>query len=210
MSYRGVLSLGPLLQGDKVYLGPIEDEDLPVLSRWFRDTVFLRQLDARTAHPRSAAEIAEWLGAAGSGRDFLFAVRPAGDSTLVGFLEIDGILWNQGVCGLSLAVGTPYRGRGFGREALALALNFAFYELNLRRVQLTVFSYNRPAIGLYHKLGFTKEGTYREFVQRDGEVHDMYLYGMLRREWDHRQDGTQKTMPASGTAPPTGTTGPAT
>jgi RimJ/RimL family protein N-acetyltransferase len=67
---------------------------------------------------------------------------------------------------------------------MRLLLHFAFGELNLRRVQLTVFSYNAAAIRLYEKLGFRREGAFREFVQRDGQLYDLYLYGLLRREWE--------------------------
>jgi RimJ/RimL family protein N-acetyltransferase len=49
---------------------------------------------------------------------------------------------------------------------------------------LTVFSYNDWAIRLYEKLGFQREGVFREFLQRDGQVYDMLLYGLLRREWE--------------------------
>ena len=65
-------------------------------------------------------------------------------------------------------------------------LDPAFGELNLHRVQLTVFAYNERAIALYEKLGFVREGVYREFMACDGVRYDMYLYGLLRREWEAR------------------------
>jgi RimJ/RimL family protein N-acetyltransferase len=80
-------------------------------------------------------------------------------------------------------------GKGYGNEATRLALGFAFNELNLHRVQLTVFDYNSRAIHLYEKLGFQQEGIYREFLQRDGRRFDMYLYGLLRHEWEARERG---------------------
>jgi RimJ/RimL family protein N-acetyltransferase len=49
-------------------------------------------------------------------------------------------------------------------------------------VQLTVFSPSRRAIALYEKQGFRREGTLREFLQRDGMRHDVLLYGLLRPE----------------------------
>lgn len=53
------------------------------------------------------------------------------------------------------------------------------------RLLLTaVFAYNEPAIALYENLGFRHEGTFREFLQRDGVRHDMHLYGLLRPEWE--------------------------
>ena len=80
-------------------------------------------------------------------------------------------------------------GKGYGNEATRLALGFAFNELHLHRVQLTVFDYNPRAIHLYEKLGFQQEGIYREFLQRDGRRFDMYLYGLLRHEWETRERG---------------------
>jgi len=46
-----------------------------------------------------------------------------------------------------------------------------------------VFSYNQRAIALYEKLGFRREGIFREHLERDGTRFDMYLYGILRPEW---------------------------
>jgi len=91
------------------------------------------------------------------------------------------------VAWLSIGIGeAEARGKGYGYDAMRLALNFAFNELNLHRIQLTVFSYNAAALALYNKLGFTHEGTYREFLRRDGQRHDMLLYGLLRDEWTTR------------------------
>jgi RimJ/RimL family protein N-acetyltransferase len=66
---------------------------------------------------------------------------------------------------------------------MGLALDFAFQELNLHRIQLTVYSYNERAMRMYEKLGFQREGVYREFLLRDGQHHDMLLYGILNHEW---------------------------
>ena len=87
--------------------------------------------------------------------------------------------------GVSIAIGeAKCRGKGYGYEVMQLVLRFAFDELNLHRIQLTVFSYNERAIALYEKLGFHREGVYREHLQRDGRRYDMYLYGLLRSEWE--------------------------
>ncbi len=115
----------------------------------------------------------------------MFGVRLHAGDELIGVVELDGILWNQQSSWLSIGIGeAARRGQGYGAETLRLALDFAFRELNLHRVQLSVFSYNVAAIALYEKLSFTREGAYREFLQRDGQRYDMYLYGLLRREWE--------------------------
>lgn len=66
---------------------------------------------------------------------------------------------------------------------MSLLLDYGFNELNFYRIQLNVISYNENAIKLYEGLGFVKEGSYRDFIFRDGKRHDMYLYGLLKQEW---------------------------
>ena len=45
--------------------------------------------------------------------------------------------------------------------AISTLLDYAFGELELHRVGLSVFVFNEPAIATYEKLGFRKEGRYR-------------------------------------------------
>ena len=86
---------------------------------------------------------------------------------------------------LSIGIGDQSnRGKGYGSEAMRLIIDYAFFELNLHRIQLTVFDYNQQAIALYERLGFQREGVFREFGQRDGKRYDMYLYGILYEEWE--------------------------
>jgi RimJ/RimL family protein N-acetyltransferase len=70
---------------------------------------------------------------------------------------------------------------------MRLTTAYAFRELNLYRISLTVFSYNTRAIRLYEKLGFVHEGVSRSALYRDGQRHDMLLMGLLRPEWEHIQ-----------------------
>ena len=177
-----------LLQGDTVRLTALEREDLAAVARWFQNAQFMRLLDARAAQPTTEAQLLVWMEEQQKSPDaFLLAIRANDDGELLGYIELDGILWPHGTGWLTIAIGDPARwDQGYGYEAAQLALRFAFHELNLRRVQLTVFAYNERAIALYEKLGFQREGIFREFLQRDGQRHDMLLYGLLRREWEAR------------------------
>lgn len=171
----------PLL-GDRVRLDSLSEEDLGTIAAWRKDGEFLRMFQAEPAHPEMPARLVPPRPK--DPNAFLFAVRTLSDKRLIGYGELDGILWSHGSGWVAIGIGgREDRGQGYGFEAMQLLLDFAFGELNLRRISLTVFSYNEPAIRLYERLGFVREGTYREFLVRDGEVYDMYLFGMLRREW---------------------------
>ena len=126
----------------------------------------MRLVTSTPAHPRSEAAIAE---------------------ELIGIVGLDGIEWTNQVAWLTIGIGDRANwGKGYGYEAMHLVLNYAFQEPNHYRIQLTVFAYNERAIALYEKLGFQREGVHREYLHRDGERHDMYLYGILRVEWESR------------------------
>ncbi|MYL35742.1 GNAT family N-acetyltransferase [Pontibacillus yanchengensis] len=173
-----------LLRGKQVQLTALHKEDLDKIMEWHRNLTFLRQLDATIAQPKTKQEIEKWYEDATSGNGFLFAIRTIESETLIGFIELEGILWNQGNGWVSIAIGEEsYQNNGYGTEAMELLVDFSFQECNLHRIQLTVFENNPRAIRLYEKLGFQKEGVYREFIRRDGEMWDMLLFGLLRKEW---------------------------
>lgn len=76
-----------------------------------------------------------------------------------------------------------YWGKGFGSEGLRLVLDYAFYEMNLHRVSLRVFSFNDRAIRMYKRIGFKEEGNSRQSLFRDGKWHDIIHMGILQTEY---------------------------
>jgi putative acetyltransferase len=74
---------------------------------------------------------------------------------------------------LGLAVHDAYHGRGVGAALLEGLTDCADASLGLRRIDLTVFSDNAPAIALYRKFGFVEEGRSRGFAMRDGMLADV-------------------------------------
>jgi RimJ/RimL family protein N-acetyltransferase len=179
------VSLYPLLVGRLVRLTALANADASVIAQWHQDADYMRLLDARPAAPKNEGQIAEWIREGQRGREtFLFGIRTVQEDALIGFVELGEVLWTHRNSWLAIGIGDPQqRGRGYGSEAMRLTLDFAFRELNLHRLQLTVFSYNTAAMALYERLGFTREGAYREFLERDSVRHDVFMYGLLRSEW---------------------------
>jgi RimJ/RimL family protein N-acetyltransferase len=174
-----------LFYGERLRLGAFRSEDATTMARWDQDTDYSRFLDSAPAIPRTEAALSRWISEETRGSNtFTFAIRTLDIDLLIGFIQIDGIAWSHRSGWIAIGIGeADYRGRGYGYEAMRLALQFAFDEINLHRLQLTVFSYNTTAIALYEGLGFQREGVMREALLRDGTRYDMLMYGMLRQEW---------------------------
>lgn len=75
------------------------------------------------------------------------------------------------------------RGKGIGTFAVTSIVNHAFYNLNLRRLQLEVLEYNQVAQKLYAKIGFVEEGRKRKAVFKDGQYVDELIMGLLRDDY---------------------------
>jgi RimJ/RimL family protein N-acetyltransferase len=58
-----------------------------------------------------------------------------------------------------IEIGEPrWRRRGIGSAAMTQVLDYAFRELGLVHVHLTVFEFNHPARRMYERIGFRDEG----------------------------------------------------
>jgi RimJ/RimL family protein N-acetyltransferase len=183
------MTLSTFFDGSKVRLSPLIPADVPSLTRWQTDSEYLRLLSAEPAFPKNEQQVAEWVRDGQRGRDnYLLGIRALPDDVLIGFIELGEVLWTHRNSWLAIAIGErAFWGQGYGYEAMSLALDFAFNELNLHRIQLSVYSYNQRGIRLYERLGFQREGIYREYLLRDGQRYDMLLYGILSHEWVGRE-----------------------
>ena len=81
---------------------------------------------------------------------------------------------------MGMMVHDDWQGKGVGAAMMRAALDFADNWLNLKRIELTVFTDNEPAIALYRKFGFQIEGTHRMFAFRDGEFVDAYTMARIK------------------------------
>jgi RimJ/RimL family protein N-acetyltransferase len=180
-----VISIRDLQTGRNVRLTAVRDSDAGVIEGWFNDTRFLRYYDFVPALPLRRREVESFLdGFADSSEKYIFALRMIDSEEIIGILGFCQIIWSSGTASLFIGIGnSSCTGRGLGKEALRLLLDFGFNELNFYRLQLNVIAYNEAAIKLYESLGFIREGTYRRHVLRDGIRYDMYLYGLLKDEW---------------------------
>lgn len=89
----------------------------------------------------------------------------------------------HGNSSLSLAILPNYRRKGYGTEAIAWALDWAFDFARLHRIEIAYFGWNLGAGRLYSGIGFREEGVKREAIWFMGAWHDMHEMAMLEDEW---------------------------
>ena len=116
--------------------------------------------------------------------DDSFAIHLRNEDEPIGVVSLMNISEANASAELSIIVGHPEdRHHGYGAEAIAVLLDYAFEKRRLNRVGLSVFEFNEDAIAAYGKLGFREEGRLRKALRRDDAFHDAILMSVLKEEW---------------------------
>lgn len=120
--------------------------------------------------------------------DFVLGMITKGNPQIVAVLKGEVIGWcdisrhyfpshsHRGSLGMGI---TPsYRGQGLGQKLIEAALTQA-RQTHFKRVELSVYVDNLPAIALYEKVGFVKEGVERCAAHIDGRFIDAINMALL-------------------------------
>jgi ribosomal-protein-alanine N-acetyltransferase len=107
-----------------------------------------------------------------------FAVRVEG--RLAGQVTVDNIVRGALRSGyLGYWIDRDAAGRGMASLAVALVCDYAFSEVGLHRVQADIRPENGPSRRLVERLGFSREGLLRRYLDIDGAWRDHLAYALL-------------------------------
>jgi RimJ/RimL family protein N-acetyltransferase len=177
---------GGLLRGRLVYLEAQDaDSEAETVASWSHDSEFLRLLSEMPARPRSTRYWQDSLrDGAENPNGFPFGIHALDDGRLIGFVALWITSWPSAEAAVAIGLGKAAdRGRGYGTDAMRLAVRYGFAELNLERVTLGAFSHNARGMRAYEKAGFVREGQEREWLRRDGQRYGHVNMGIVRADW---------------------------
>lgn len=110
-----------------------------------------------------------------------FIVENGGER--VGLVELVEINHIHRRAEFQIIVAPEHQGKGHAKAATRLAIEYAFFVLNLYKLYLIVDVDNAAAIGIYRKLGFTDEGTLRSEFFVNGEYRDALRMALFQPEF---------------------------
>lgn len=186
-----------MIEGERVRLRSFELSDLDVVMMYWNNLELRNLVGSADRGPVSSGDEEEWIRGTWKLRKerkaFTFAIEIVADGKLIGGTGLFDVDWTSrsGMFGISI-YDPKLWGKGYGREATSLVLDFAFRILNLNRVELDTFDFNRRAQKCYLKAGFKEVGRRREARFIDGEYRDDIIMDILRDEWLAESEG-QKT-----------------
>jgi RimJ/RimL family protein N-acetyltransferase len=171
------------LIGERLYLRPLEHDDLAFVRKWANDPA-VRRLTGQVT-PMSQAAADEWYERVKADRErvwFLIVLkegeRPIGECGLLRMFPA----WRN--TDLSIILGEKDAwGQGYGTEAIRLLLDYAFGFLAIHRVSLGVVGFNDQALRFYEKVGFRREGVQRDGYFCEHRYYDFVMMSILEEEF---------------------------
>jgi len=71
------------------------------------------------------------------------------------------------------------QGKGYGSLCTKFMIDYAFNELNIRKLTLSLLIENYRALTLYKKYGFVQEGLLKDDQFKNGKYHDVILMALF-------------------------------
>jgi RimJ/RimL family protein N-acetyltransferase len=184
--------MNDIFTGRLVRLGAMDPEEASkAFARWNRDSEYTRLLNMFVRPLSSAKSTQKWMEENSSEEPpsdfYFFTIRTLDENKLIGGVGLEIVDWAARDSFVFIFIGErDYWGKGCGTDAMRLLLQYAFLEVNLRRVSLGVFEYNPRAIRAYERVGFCHEGRMRTYLKHESQRWDLLSMSILREEWLER------------------------
>lgn len=169
--------------GERLYLRPLERSDAATLQPWFNDPVVTENLQIRRPVNRDFEE-AFLAGLNGDEHRVILGIALRSSDALVGSTGLEDIDTINRKANFGIAIGERAEwGKGYGREATRMMVDYGFRHLNLHRIYLHVYETNPRAVRAYESIGFRREGVMRQARWQATRYVDEIIMAVLRDEW---------------------------
>ena len=175
MNYRKLI-------GEKVYLSPVCPDDWKAFAKWNTDYEMQHLYGGGGGIQPPAIDSS---GAEKNSRNKnKFAIVCKETDKVIGScgFNTDDVVNRYAKIGIGIGE-KEYWSKGYGADALRVMLDFGFNVRGYNNISLNVYEYNKRAIACYEKIGFKRQGVWRECMIRSEKRYDCFHYDFLADEY---------------------------
>lgn len=173
-----------MFTGKLVRLRNYNKEDIPLALTYMNDEEVNKNLTPGVPYPFTLEDEEKWYAMQSGLKDtYNFAIETLAEEKYIGGCGINSVDWKNSNVVIGIFIGDKdYWSKGYGQDTLQLLINFIFDEMNIHKIKLNVYSFNKRAIRCYEKCGFKQDGILREEIFRNGQYYDQWAMSLLRSE----------------------------
>jgi len=173
------------LESSKIRLRAYRREDIKDALSFINDPEVSEYLRPGIPFPMKLENEEKWYESIDpmSTSNYSFAIETKDKSLYIGGCGINETDWKNSWCVVGIFLGKRYWNKGYGTDAMKTLVNFIFNEMNMNKIKLNVYSFNKRAVKSYEKCGFVTEGILKQEFFRNGQYHDEYIMSILKSDY---------------------------
>lgn len=175
----------PVLSTENLILRPIIEKDVAALYTLFSSEDVMRFMDVEifTSMSEAAQMVTFFREKMSSGEGMRWAICYKDDDELIGTCGFHHISRSNYKCEIGYDLIPAFWGKGIMTTAIHCLLKHGFEGLQLNRIEAIVDPINTNSYKLLDRIGFQREGTHRQAFYEKGRFIDVYIYSMLREDY---------------------------
>lgn len=165
---------------EKIYLREISSLDTDNIIKWRNSPHVKQNFIYQKDLTREEHEF--WLKTkVESGKVQQFIIVEKESNVPIGSVYLRDIDYNNSKAEFGIFIGEKIGlNKGYGTLAAKIIIKYGFNQLELNKIFLRVFEYNVHAIRSYEKVGFIKEGLFKQDVCIDNKFYNIIFMGILK------------------------------
>lgn len=171
-----------------IQLRYFEAADVPQLMQWINHEALLINWAGSLFTFPLTNESMDWyisdVNQPGKSSAFVYKAVHAETGETVGHISLGGISKKNRAGRISrVLVGPQFQGNGYCCQMVRQLLQIGFEDMQLHRISLGVYDFNKSAIQCYQKSGFVIEGKSRDMLRFGTEWWSLVEMSILESEW---------------------------
>lgn len=169
----------------RIFLRKVKRGDAGLISRWFNDKKNMKYMSTVVrCEVHSKKDWERRIKESDSTFERLFMVCRKAGKKRIGHAGIDDLDFHDKRGEVFFLIGEKEeQGKGYGKEILALLLDYAFKKLKLNSLFATATLENKPSQRVLQRAGFRKIGIRRGYNYIDGKFLDEVFFDMTAEDY---------------------------
>lgn len=183
MNRTSGLSVFPVIETPRLNLVEIQQKHLVDLYHLFGDEKVTEFYNIHTfTKPEDGQIYMDWFKKRFKEKNGIrWGIQLKGEDSIIGTIGYNNFTENHRA-NLGYDLQSIYWHKGYMTEAINAVVNWGFNHLNINRIEAEVMAGNIHSERLLSKLGFTHEGSLRDWMYWDDRHFNMEMYSLLRKD----------------------------
>jgi RimJ/RimL family protein N-acetyltransferase len=186
---KGFQGKGKVLETGRLALRPLTMDDAESLLEVYSDPEVMKYWACEPMTDLDAVGdfVRRDIDSDQAGNSLNWAITPAGTDHAIGKCILFRHDPDNRRCEIGYILGRAHWRKGLMSEALEAVIDHAFTGLSIHRIEADTDPANRASLALLDKLGFVREGLFRDRWYVYGEWQDSAMLGLLKTDWEKRR-----------------------